>query len=139
PNLLVAVGMPRLGALKVMFVLYAALGLLGGVFYAQIPRRALCAALGGTLAQSAGQPQGPRHGGSSGQCCCQSPRQALGPDPGQAWGGLWGQFWGQPSGKALGQSLSRPPHASTPIARRARPRGRGAEPRVGPRAALGAR
>lgn len=37
PDLLTALGMTRLAALKAMFVLYAALGVLGGLIYARIP------------------------------------------------------------------------------------------------------
>jgi len=55
PDVLVAVGVPRLGALKAMFVLYAALGLLGGLLYAQIPRLALCHSPCGPPGQSPGQ------------------------------------------------------------------------------------
>ena len=58
PDLLMAVGVPRLAALKAMFVLYAALGLLGGLLYAQIPRRALCHSLRGPPGQSPGQSLG---------------------------------------------------------------------------------
>jgi len=58
PDVLVAVGVPRLGALKAMFVLYAALGLLGGLLYAQIPRLALCHSPCGPPGQSAGQSPG---------------------------------------------------------------------------------
>lgn len=39
PDLMAAVGLSQLAALKVMFVLYACLGLLGGLFYRRIPPR----------------------------------------------------------------------------------------------------
>jgi MFS family permease len=39
PDLVRPLGLDRLTALKLMFVLYALLGLLGGLFYARIPRR----------------------------------------------------------------------------------------------------
>jgi MFS family permease len=38
PDLLVSMGMGKIGALQVMFYVYAALGLLGGVFYSYLPR-----------------------------------------------------------------------------------------------------
>jgi predicted MFS family arabinose efflux permease len=39
PDLLASFGLDQLGAIKLMFVLYALLGLVGGLLYAQIPRR----------------------------------------------------------------------------------------------------
>jgi MFS family permease len=39
PDLLVALGLDRLAGIKAMFVLYALLGMLGGLLYARIPRR----------------------------------------------------------------------------------------------------
>jgi MFS family permease len=39
PDLLAPIGLSQLGALKMMFVLYAALGVLGGLLYRRIPRR----------------------------------------------------------------------------------------------------
>jgi MFS family permease len=39
PDLLAPFGLDQLGAIKLMFVLYALLGLVGGLLYAQIPRR----------------------------------------------------------------------------------------------------
>lgn len=39
PDLLASVGLDRLGGIRAMFVLYALLGLLGGLLYARIPRR----------------------------------------------------------------------------------------------------
>ncbi|MGH6806357.1 MAG: MFS transporter, partial [Ensifer adhaerens] len=39
PDLLAPVGLDRLAGIRVMFVLYALLGLLGGLLYARIPRR----------------------------------------------------------------------------------------------------
>ncbi|WP_292354828.1 MFS transporter [Mesorhizobium sp.] len=44
PDLLAPVGLDRLAGIKAMFVLYALLGLLGGSFYACIPRRPALAA-----------------------------------------------------------------------------------------------
>jgi|GraSoi_2013_80cm_1033760.scaffolds.fasta_scaffold05321_2 MFS family permease len=38
PDLLVSLGMGRIGALQAMFYVYAALGLVGALFYARIPR-----------------------------------------------------------------------------------------------------
>jgi MFS family permease len=38
PDLLVSLGMGRIGALQAMFYIYAALGLVGALFYARIPR-----------------------------------------------------------------------------------------------------
>lgn len=38
PDLMAPLGLGRLGAIKAMFVLYALLGLAGGLFYARIPR-----------------------------------------------------------------------------------------------------
>ena len=59
PDLLVAIGLPHLGALKAMFAVYAALGLLGGLLYAQISPEALGeparASPGRSLGQSLGQ------------------------------------------------------------------------------------
>jgi len=77
PDLLMAVGVPRLAALKAMFVLYAALGLLGGLLYAQIPRRALCPSLEGSLNQSLNQSVDQ----SVGQPQRQSPARSLPPNP----------------------------------------------------------
>jgi MFS family permease len=39
PDLMAPLGLDQRGAIKLMFVLYALLGLVGGLFYAQIPRR----------------------------------------------------------------------------------------------------
>lgn len=39
PDLMAAAGLSQLGALKIMFVLYACLGLLGGLFYRRLPPR----------------------------------------------------------------------------------------------------
>ena len=39
PELIAPLGLSQLAALKVMFILYAALGLVGGLFYGRIPRR----------------------------------------------------------------------------------------------------
>jgi MFS family permease len=39
PDLLASVGLDQLNAIKMMFVLYALLGIVGGLFYARIPRR----------------------------------------------------------------------------------------------------
>ena len=41
PDLLVAAGMPRMGAFKAMFYIYAALGLIAGVLYSFLPRATL--------------------------------------------------------------------------------------------------
>src|SRR6266511_2247492 len=38
PDLLVSFGMGRIGALQIMFYVYAALGLIGAVFYSRLPR-----------------------------------------------------------------------------------------------------
>jgi len=38
PDLLVSAGMDRIGAFKVMFYIYAALGLIAGMFYSRLPR-----------------------------------------------------------------------------------------------------
>ena len=81
PDLLMAVGVPRLAALKAMFVLYAALGLLGGLLYAQIPRRALCPSLEGSLKQSLNQSLNQSVDQSVGQPQRQSPARSLPPNP----------------------------------------------------------
>jgi len=39
PDLLGPIGLARLGGIRAMFVVYALLGLLGGLLYAQVPRR----------------------------------------------------------------------------------------------------
>jgi MFS family permease len=39
PELMAPLGLSQLGALRLMFVLYAALGLVGGVFYGRIPKQ----------------------------------------------------------------------------------------------------
>jgi MFS family permease len=39
PDVLASAGLDRLAAIKMMFVLYALLGMVGGLFYARIPRR----------------------------------------------------------------------------------------------------
>lgn len=41
PDVLASVGLDRLAAIKMMFVLYALLGMIGGLSYARIPRRRL--------------------------------------------------------------------------------------------------
>ncbi|WVT77741.1 MFS transporter (plasmid) [Sinorhizobium chiapasense] len=44
PDFLIPLGLDRLGGIRTMFVLYAFLGLLGGLLYARIPRRPVQAA-----------------------------------------------------------------------------------------------
>jgi MFS family permease len=56
PDLLVASGMSRLGALKAMFLLYAALGLFAGLLYAQMPIQAA------SVPDKAAAPLGPSRG-----------------------------------------------------------------------------
>src|SRR5262249_58865813 len=40
PDLLVSLGMGRTGALQMMFYIYAALGLIGAIFYSRLPHAA---------------------------------------------------------------------------------------------------
>jgi len=84
PDLLVAAGMPRLGALKAMFVLYAALGLLGGLLYAQIPRRTLGHWLRGSQGHLKGHLQGHLLGHLQGQSPRQSPSAQAPPPIGES-------------------------------------------------------